>query len=131
MLTSFKENGWSQSTWVINRNFCKLKTYDYIIIVAGSVGCILAARLSEDSEKSVLLLEAGGADLNLFNHIPAGFFKTIANSKVNWLYTTEAQESSGNREISWPRRKVLGGSSSINGHLIVRGQQEDYDGWRQ
>lgn len=108
-----------------------MDTYDYIIIGAGSAGCVLANRLSEDRNKSVLLLEAGGADRNIFIHIPAGFFKTIANPKVNWLYTTEAQESSGNRKISWPRGKVLGGSSSINGHLIVRGQQEDYDGWRQ
>ena len=108
-----------------------MDTYDYIIIGAGSAGCVLANRLSEDEGKTVLLLEAGGADRNIFIHIPAGFFKTISNPKVNWLYTTEAEDSSGNRNISWPRGKVLGGSSSINGHLIVRGQREDYDGWRQ
>lgn len=108
-----------------------MDTYDYIIIGAGSAGCVLANRLSEDPTKTVLLLEAGGADRNIFIHIPAGFFKTLSNPKVNWLYTTEAEDSSGNREISWPRGKVLGGSSSINGHLIVRGQREDYDGWRQ
>jgi len=108
-----------------------MDTYDYIIVGAGSAGCILANRLSENEGKSVLLLEAGGVDRNIFIHIPAGFFKTISNPSVNWLYTTEAEESSGNRNISWPRGKVLGGSSSINGHLIVRGQREDYDGWRQ
>ena len=108
-----------------------MDTYDYIIVGAGSAGCVLANRLSEDEGKTVLLLEAGGVDRNIFIHIPAGFFKTISNPSVNWLYTTEAEESSGNRKISWPRGKVLGGSSSINGHLIVRGQREDYDGWRQ
>ena len=108
-----------------------MQTYDYIIIGAGSAGCVLANRLSEDGRKTVLLLEAGGVDRNIFIHIPAGFFKTISNPAVNWLYTTEAENSSGNRNISWPRGKVLGGSSSINGHLIVRGQREDYDGWRQ
>ena len=108
-----------------------MDTYDYIIVGAGSAGCVLANRLSEDEGKTVLLLEAGGVDWNIFIHIPAGFFKTISNPSVNWLYTTEAEESSGNRKISWPRGKVLGGSSSINGHLIVRGQREDYDGWRQ
>ncbi|MEC8699250.1 MAG: GMC family oxidoreductase N-terminal domain-containing protein [Pseudomonadota bacterium] len=108
-----------------------MDTYDYIIVGAGSAGCVLANRLSEDEGRTVLLLEAGGVDRNIFIHIPAGFFKTISNPSVNWLYTTEAEESSGNRKISWPRGKVLGGSSSINGHLIVRGQREDYDGWRQ
>lgn len=108
-----------------------MDTYDYIIVGAGSAGCVLANRLSEDEGKTVLLLEAGGVDRNIFIHIPAGFFKTISNPSVNWLYTTEAEESSGNRKISWPRGKVLGGSSSINGHLIVRRQREDYDGWRQ
>ena len=108
-----------------------MDSYDYIIVGAGSAGCVLANRLSEDEGKTVLLLEAGGADHNIFIHIPAGFFKTISNPKVNWLYTTEPEGSSGNRSISWPRGKVLGGSSSINGHLIVRGQREDYDGWRQ
>ena len=108
-----------------------MDTYDYIIVGAGSAGCVLANRLSEDEGKTVLLLEAGGVDRNIFIHIPAGFFKTISNPSVNWLYTTEAEESSRNRKISWPRGKVLGGSSSINGHLIVRGQREDYDGWRQ
>ena len=108
-----------------------MDTYDYIIVGAGSAGCVLANRLSEDEGRTDLLLEAGGVDRNIFIHIPAGFFKTISNPSVNWLYTTEAEESSGNRKISWPRGKVLGGSSSINGHLIGRGQREDYDGWRQ
>ncbi len=105
--------------------------FDYIVIGAGSAGCVLANRLTENAATSVLLLEAGGRDLNPFIHIPAGFFKTLHDPSVNWCYATEKQESSGNRAIHWPRGKVLGGSSAINGHLIVRGQPEDYDGWAQ
>jgi len=108
-----------------------MNRFDYIVIGAGSAGCVLASRLSEKPETSVLLLEAGGRDLNPFIHIPAGFFRTLHNPSVNWCYATEKEESSGNRAIAWPRGKVLGGSSAINGHLIVRGQPEDYDGWAQ
>ncbi|NKB58413.1 MAG: choline dehydrogenase [Alphaproteobacteria bacterium] len=105
--------------------------FDYVIVGAGSAGCVLASRLSEDPAVTVLLLEAGPRDTNPFIHIPAGFFKTLHNESVNWCFSTEKEESSGNRAIHWPRGKVLGGSSSINGHLIVRGQREDYDGWAQ
>ena len=108
-----------------------MDTFDYVIVGAGSAGCVLANRLSEDPRNSVLLLEAGGRDTNPFIHIPAGFFKTLYNPKINWRYETQPEESSGNRAIYWPRGKVLGGSSAINGHLIVRGQPEDYDGWAQ
>ena len=108
-----------------------MDTFDYVIVGAGSAGCVLANRLSEDPRNSVLLLEAGGRDTNPFIHIPAGFFKTLYNPKINWQYETQPEESSGNRAIYWPRGKVLGGSSAINGHLIVRGQPEDYDGWAQ
>ncbi len=108
-----------------------MNTFDFIIVGAGSAGCVLASRLSEDPKINVLLLEAGPRDTNPFIHIPAGFFKTLHNESVNWCFSTEKEESSGNRAIHWPRGKVLGGSSSINGHLIVRGQREDYDGWAQ
>ena len=108
-----------------------MNRFDYIVIGAGSAGCVMANRLSENPEASVLLLEAGGRDINLFIHIPAGFFKTLYDPSVNWCYATEKEEGSGNRAIHWPRGKVLGGSSAINGHLIVRGQPEDYDGWAQ
>ncbi len=108
-----------------------MSRFDYIVIGAGSAGCVMANRLSENPETSVLLLEAGGRDLNPFIHIPAGFFKTLYDTSVNWCYATEKEENSGNRAIHWPRGKVLGGSSAINGHLIVRGQPEDYDGWAQ
>jgi choline dehydrogenase len=108
-----------------------MDAFDYVIVGAGSAGCVLANRLSEAPSVKVLLLEAGPRDTNPFIHIPAGFFKTLYDEKVNWCFSTEKEEGSGNRAIHWPRGKVLGGSSSINGHLIVRGQREDYDGWAQ
>jgi choline dehydrogenase len=105
--------------------------YDYIVIGAGSAGCVLAARLSEDPQIRVLLLEAGGKDSNPMIHIPIGYAKTLKDPKVNWLYETEADEGSGGRTHTWPRGKVLGGSSSINGLLYVRGQNADFDNWAQ
>ena len=107
------------------------ETYDYIIVGAGSAGCVLANRLSEDPRTTVLLLEAGGPDRNPFIHIPAGFAKTLDDVRVNWCYATEPEPESGNRAIHFPRGKVLGGSSSINGHLYVRGQRQDFDHWAQ
>jgi choline dehydrogenase len=102
---------------------------DFIVIGAGSAGCTIAARLSEDPATKVLLLEAGGEDSNRWIHIPLGFGKTFADPSVNWCYETEADASG--RKVFWPRGKVLGGSSSINGMVYIRGQAEDFDHWRQ
>jgi choline dehydrogenase len=105
--------------------------FDYIIVGAGSAGCVLANRLTESGRHRVLLIEAGGHDRHIWIHIPLGYGKLFDNAKVNWLYKTEPEPELNNRQIIQPRGKVLGGSSSINGLLYVRGQHEDYDYWRQ
>ncbi len=105
--------------------------FDYIIVGAGSAGCVLANRLSADPGVRVLLLEAGGRDRNPWIHIPVGYFKTIHNPRTDWCYRTEPDPGLNGRSIEWPRGKVLGGSSSINGLLYVRGHPSDYDCWRQ
>lgn len=105
--------------------------YDYIIIGAGSAGCVLANRLSADPKNKVLLLEAGPKDTNMWIHVPVGYARTLVDPKVNWLFPTEPDPGSNDRVHVWPRGKVLGGSSSINGLLYIRGQAADYDGWRQ
>ena len=104
--------------------------FDYIIVGAGSAGCVLANRLSASGRMSVLLLEAGGEDDDRWIHIPLGYGKHFTNPKVNWLFKSEPDEKTGSRAILQPRGKVLGGSSSINGTVYVRGQHEDYDEWR-
>jgi choline dehydrogenase len=104
---------------------------DFVVIGAGSAGCTIAARLSEDPATRVVLLEAGGEDRNRWIHIPLGFGKTFADPSVNWCYETEPDAGAGGRRIFWPRGKVLGGSSSINGMVYIRGQAEDFDYWRQ
>ncbi|HWP87623.1 MAG TPA: GMC family oxidoreductase N-terminal domain-containing protein, partial [Burkholderiales bacterium] len=104
-------------------------TYDYIIIGAGSAGCVLANRLSENGRFSVLLLEAGPRDNNLWIHLPIGYAKTMFHPVYNWGFHTEPEPAMNNREIYWPRGRGLGGSSSINGLIYVRGQPEDYDRW--
>lgn len=105
--------------------------YDYIVIGAGSAGCVLADRLSASGKHSVLLLEAGGKDRNIWIHVPLGYGRTFFNPNVNWMFESEPQPGLDNRRIAQPRGKCLGGSSSINGLLYVRGQREDYDGWRE
>ena len=105
--------------------------YDYVIVGAGSAGCVLANRLSKDPNTRVLLLEAGPKDSNPWIHIPAGMMKVFVNPKVNWGYSTEPEPELANRKIYWPRGKTLGGSSAINGMGYVRGHPGDYDGWRQ
>jgi choline dehydrogenase len=102
-------------------------TFDYIIVGAGSAGCVLANRLTASGKHRVLLLEAGGPDRNIWIHIPLGYGKLFSDSKVNWLYSSEPEPGLDNRKIIQPRGKVLGGSSSTNGLLYIRGQHEDFD----
>ena len=104
---------------------------DFAVVGAGSSGCVIANRLSADPNTTVALLEAGGRDTNPWIHIPVGYFKTMHNPSVDWCYRTEPDPGLNGRSIDWPRGKVLGGSSSLNGLLYVRGQKEDYDRWRQ
>ena len=103
--------------------------FDYIVVGAGSAGCVLANRLSTNPAHKVLLLEAGGRDLSPWLHIPVGYFKTMHNPAFDWCYLTEPDPGIANRQLQWPRGKVLGGSSALNGLLYVRGQPEDYDRW--
>jgi choline dehydrogenase len=106
-------------------------TFDYIIIGAGTAGCLLANRLSADPAKRVLLLEAGGKDDYHWIHIPVGYLYCIGNPRTDWLYQTEADAGLNGRALRYPRGKVLGGCSSINGMIYMRGQSRDYDGWAE
>jgi choline dehydrogenase len=106
-------------------------SFDYIIVGAGTAGCVLANRLTASGSERVLLLEAGGHDRHIWIHIPLGYGKLFTNPKVNWLYNSEPEAELNNRRIIQPRGKVLGGSSSINGLLYIRGQPQDFDHWRQ
>ena len=106
-------------------------TYDYIIVGAGTAGCLLANRLSADPTQRVLLLEAGGSDNYHWIHIPVGYLYLMGNPRADWGYSTAAEPGLNGRALSYPRGKVLGGCSSINGMIYMRGQARDYDGWRQ
>ena len=103
--------------------------FDYIVVGAGSAGCVLAARLSEDPATRVLLLEAGPPDRSLWIHLPIGYGKTMWSDTYNWRFETDPDPNMNGRRIYWPRGKTLGGSSSINGLIYIRGQREDYDHW--
>jgi choline dehydrogenase len=105
------------------------KMFDYIVVGAGSAGAVMASRLSEDPSVSVLLLEAGPPDRSLWIHLPIGYGKTMWDKTVNWCFHTEPEPTMNGRRIYWPRGKTLGGSSSINGLIYIRGQREDYDRW--
>lgn len=105
--------------------------FDYVIVGAGSAGCVLANRLSADGKATVAVVEAGGRDSSPWIHIPVGYFKTMGNPNTDWCFETEPDPGLNGRSIKWPRGRTLGGSSSINGLLYVRGQAQDYDGWRQ
>ncbi|MEM7207507.1 MAG: GMC family oxidoreductase N-terminal domain-containing protein [Pseudomonadota bacterium] len=107
-----------------------MPTYDYIIVGAGSAGCVLANRLSENGRHSILVLEAGGSDRRFWIQAPIGYAKTFYDSGVNWMYDTEPDPGTNNRVSYWPRGKVLGGSSSINAMVFIRGQRHDFDDWQ-
>ena len=116
--TTAADSGWADS-------------YDYIVVGAGSAGCVLANRLSADPNMKVALVEAGGRDTNIWIHIPAGYYRNIFNPKLTWQFGSGPEPHLGGRTVLWPRGKVLGGTSAINGLLYVRGQAQDYDHWRQ
>ena len=105
--------------------------FDYVIVGAGSAGCVLANRLSADPAIRVCLIEAGGADWYPWIHIPVGYFYTFDNPRTDWRFRTEPDAGLNGRSIKYPRGRVLGGTSSINGMVYIRGQAADYDGWRQ
>ncbi|HEV2685167.1 MAG TPA: GMC family oxidoreductase N-terminal domain-containing protein, partial [Actinomycetota bacterium] len=103
--------------------------FDYVIVGAGSAGCVLANRLSEDGRYTVLLLEAGPRDTYPWIHIPIGYAKTMFHPVLNWGFYTEPEPTMNGRKVYWPRGRTLGGSSAINGLIVIRGQRADYDGW--
>ena len=107
------------------------QSFDYVIVGAGSAGCVLANRLSEDASVTVALLEAGGRDTNPWIHVPAGYYRNVTNPNITWQYGSGPEPELGGRIVNWPRGRVLGGSSAINGLLYVRGQAEDFNVWRQ
>ena len=107
------------------------ETYDYIVVGAGSAGCLLANRLSADPRNSVLLIEAGGRDNWIWLHIPVGYLYAIGDKRSDWRFRTQPEKGLNGRDIAYPRGRVIGGCSAINGMIYMRGQAADYDGWRQ
>ncbi|MDB5568672.1 MAG: choline dehydrogenase, partial [Tardiphaga sp.] len=105
--------------------------FDYIVVGAGTAGCIVANRLSADPAKRVLLLEAGGNDNWIWFHIPVGYLFAIGNPRSDWMFRTEPEQGLNGRSLAYPRGKVIGGSSAINAMISMRGQAADYDHWRQ
>src|SRR2546423_928588 len=105
--------------------------FDYIVVGAGTAGCIMANRLSADPKNRVLILEAGGNDNWIWFHIPVGYLFAIGNPRSDWMFKTEAEPGLNGRALAYPRGKVIGGSSAINAMIYMRGQAADYDGWRQ
>ena len=106
------------------------QTYDFIVIGAGSAGCVLANRLSENPQHRVLLLEQGGRDSNFWSKIPVGYYKAVYHPAMSRTFATEPSEGTAGRSVAWPRGRVLGGSSSINGLIFIRGQHQDFDDWQ-
>ena len=107
-----------------------LQNFDYVVVGAGSAGCVVANGLSKNGRYSVCLLEAGPQDRSFWIHLPIGYGKTMWDKKLNWMFETDPDPGMHNRKIFWPRGKCLGGSSSINGLIFLRGQREDYDHWQ-
>ncbi|MFM5894382.1 MAG: GMC family oxidoreductase [Novosphingobium sp.] len=107
-----------------------MDTFDYVIVGAGTAGCVLASRLTEDGKTTVLLLEAGGSDLSIWIQMPIGYGRTFFDRRINWMYDTEPVAALGGRRSYWPRGKVVGGSGSINAMVYVRGQPHDYEDWK-
>jgi choline dehydrogenase-like flavoprotein len=105
--------------------------FDYIVAGAGSAGCVLANRLSQDPRNRVLVLEAGGRDDWIWFHIPVGYLFAIGNPRADWMFVTEAEAGLAGRSLNYPRGKVIGGCSAINAMIYMRGQAQDYDQWRQ
>jgi choline dehydrogenase len=108
-----------------------LGPFDYVVVGAGTAGCVLANRLSADPDVKVCLLEAGGNDNYIWVHIPVGYLCGMGNPRTDWGFKTEAEAGLNGRALNYPRGRILGGCSAINGMIYMRGQARDYDGWRQ